>query len=738
MNIQIKRTTNKQKYSDKVLLDGQLLYDKVGKQIYIGDGKSELKDIPPLSASNLQNGSMNAQNELQSNLKIRDDATSFDRNSGTYLTRAGEGVRFDASKGKYVESYPVGSDNINSLAFGTQSYAHGENSTTFGKKNYAGHNQAFAAGQGTRVLDRYSAAFCENNIAGARSTFTVGGENTALGANTFMSGAYNMSGGYASIISGKNNVEGYFLYDTQENKLYLTTKILKDSVELDVNDVELVTLGDLTTSTGLTYDSKKYTLGKDDEGNPRILINGTEDGIYIMSNNQRYIAFGSNSNADGTILPKYNILGGRSNEISEYSKHNIVNGTYNIVKNTNSSIISGANNQALSGNYLNILGNYNIGRGNASIVMGDHNILDVNSSNQAHLRCALFGNYLKNAGSNQTIVGKYNSPSASALFQVGNGTSENDRKNALSVLNSGAVVVPKTPSSANEVLRYWDIVVNDKGNVSTKGFNVKFNTIIANEYKNVKANGFTFICDAGDDLEHPIKIFSEYADTLSISTPEDDIYEFNFVINKKDGDYIDKFTLGAKQLVVDSTKSKLQSITGGGHIRCNGSNQLNLIADTWVTDCWINYNSKNYNDHTLPEQSYGPYGYIDTVNIGDGQGQGNYGTLRAKILHAKGNEFKCDDSSMFLQGNEVNFVRNKDDISQNLWINHGVLGKEDKGFDKIIIGNGKNDDMKGHLEANTLIASTFKFNDNTEVGNAIRHDISVVGDTLYITEVVAQ
>lgn len=62
------------------------------------------------------------------------------------------------------------------------------------------------------------------------------------------------------------------------------------------------------------------------------------------------------------------------------------------------------------------------------------------------------------AGSDyETVVGQYNVSRTDALFQVGNGTNENNRKDAFTVLKDGRAKVQTAPSDSDDVVRKDDL-----------------------------------------------------------------------------------------------------------------------------------------------------------------------------------------------------------------------------------------------------------------------------------------
>lgn len=358
-------------------------------------------------------------------------------------------------------------------------------------------------GQGNIALGKYSTAFNESNIVLSRSSSVSGTESINFGHSSFVTGYKNISGGHASLVSGRFNIEAYYCYDTQENKLWVTAKNFNDtSVNLNESeDLLIPSTGNLMVdlSTGVnglivTLGGTKYNLGIgfDDEytGDNWVIKNKKSNGtieeltMYVKSTDSRYIAF-SILYSDKADIPSTNIISGNSNSIGYKTKNSLILGATNQIKNSDNSIITGTDN--------NISGSYNLISGYNNNVSGGYNIVSGVANTTDKSYTCMFGIGLTAGRVNSMIVGTYNSPSDKAIFQVGVGDA-NVRKNALSITESGAVTVPKTPTSAHEVLRYYDLIPDNKGNTSTStGFDIKVN--------NINLNGSIFDINGNDIIQ---------------------------------------------------------------------------------------------------------------------------------------------------------------------------------------------------------------------------------------------
>jgi hypothetical protein len=121
--------------------------------------------------------------------------------------------------------------------------------------------------------------------------------------------------------------------------------------------------------------------------------------------------------------------------------------------------VSGLNNTA-TGNGSNVSGEANNVSGARSFVTGKNNKV-------SNFLSFVGGEGNKTAASHQTIFGKYNEPNANALFILGAGTGDNDRKNALMIDKDSHIIGPEYFSlkTANNE-GYIDIKPSDKAYIS--------------------------------------------------------------------------------------------------------------------------------------------------------------------------------------------------------------------------------------------------------------------------------
>ena len=138
------------------------------------------------------------------------------------------------------------------------------------------------------------------------------------------------------------------------------------------------------------------------------------------------------------------IVNGRNNHIinsshsAVFGDTNNVNGIYNPNNGANDNIVGGKNNTVgSSGNIVG--GESNTANGNNnSLIIGSHNSINTNSSGD------------------RIVGGHYNNHVVNALMEIGNGTSNTNRKNAFVVLEDGRAKVQTAPIDNNDVTRKGD------------------------------------------------------------------------------------------------------------------------------------------------------------------------------------------------------------------------------------------------------------------------------------------
>lgn len=151
-----------------------------------------------------------------------------------------------------------------------------------------------------------------------------------------------------------------------------------------------------------------------DEGVANLNAKFGGDGILDISK-------GGTGNDEGYIQTGYKALSIRGNKVTIEGNNNEASADY--------AHAEGSNNTA-SRNNAHVEGRYNVASGTSSHAQGESNRA---SGNYSHA-----GGEGNVAGySAQTVVGKYNNNKSDTLFEVGNGTSDDNRKNAFEVSGDG-------------------------------------------------------------------------------------------------------------------------------------------------------------------------------------------------------------------------------------------------------------------------------------------------------------
>lgn len=150
-------------------------------------------------------------------------------------------------------------------------------------------------------------------------------------------------------------------------------------------------------------------------GDDRVGVTGINKGTNnFMAGNCHYIGDGAINN---TVVGNQNIIGAK-------------NGNRNNANNFVSGLV----------NYINLSLNCGI-IGNRNKIRDSKNIF-------------LAGNYLLADGRlDKTVVGRFNDDKSYTYFEVGNGTSDSDRKNAFEVLKDGRAKVQSAPTESDDVVR---------------------------------------------------------------------------------------------------------------------------------------------------------------------------------------------------------------------------------------------------------------------------------------------
>lgn len=292
-----------------------------------------------------------------------------------------------SSKQHGVYSASIGTETLaygsNSIAVGDAAHAEGLNSSSFGNGTYAIAESSHAEGQGTSTTEDAKYAHAEGWATKARgvATHVEGYNNSAMtdyshaeGTETVASGVASHTEGIHTVSDGKgSHAEGY----------WTAAYGLHSHAEGE----------SILNASGTGYANILKAEGRASHAEGRATI---ASGDYSHAEGIYNTAYGAASHAEGGDNTAYGVA---SHAEGGYL------GTQTLAGNT----VSGASSH-VGGVYSNVSSSYSFAHGYGLKTMG--NIA-------------------------QATFGKYNYPYGSALFCVGNGSSDTDRKNAFLITSDG-------------------------------------------------------------------------------------------------------------------------------------------------------------------------------------------------------------------------------------------------------------------------------------------------------------
>lgn len=251
-----------------------------------------------------------------------------------------------------------------------------------------------------------------SGVSGGWNTIAVGDNSYAGGSETVVIGN-NITAGQASIIIG-NNLSGNY----------------NDS-NIIIGNNNLSGMGGHNVVLGHANAAKS--------GIDNVIIGRSNK----TSGNENIVIGIDNSSNSGTIF------GGIYNQVDNYGY--IFGGSYNSATNAAATLngygcyVSGTGSVA-EGGYTSALGDYSHAEGHGTIASGDY----------------------------QTVVGQYNIPNTADVFQIGAGSTDDNRLNALTVDNSGNVFVYAASNSGLKANVSSNLigmpVFTNIGNIPVDGF----------------------------------------------------------------------------------------------------------------------------------------------------------------------------------------------------------------------------------------------------------------------------
>jgi trimeric autotransporter adhesin len=339
-------------------------------------------------------------------------------------------------------------EGASTKAIGNYSHAEGDKAIASGVTSHAEGNLTNATGTGshaegieTNAIGLRSHSEGWRTVANGITTHAEGSESIAASDYGHVEGAWNLvSVGYATRISTFNNTAKTITVDD--------TSYITPGVHLDIKRDGLPLIDVLVTAvSGLVI-----TLSTTET------INST----WTFAINRGVYTGGSPAHAEGqnnlaTGLYSH-VEGGSSVAIGNYShaegNANRTWGHYSHAEGVQTSSVGAASHA--EGDRTNSYGIASHTEGVLTVATGDYSHAGGNGSASTGIASFAHGSYVEAAGDNQAVVGRYNVASATDLFQVGNGTSNSARSNALRVASNGALIptaivgsVTPNPSYAN-------------------------------------------------------------------------------------------------------------------------------------------------------------------------------------------------------------------------------------------------------------------------------------------------
>jgi Head domain of trimeric autotransporter adhesin len=306
------------------------------------------------------------------------------------VSGAGRRMMWYPDKAAFRAGY-VSTDFWDRDSIGNFSFAAGENSKAVGNYSVAFGRQAYALGSLSQAFGRNTTASSNYSMAAGFLAHASGDYSIAFGSNTSAAGLYSIVTGYNSVAAGTAAIAmGYQSNATGNNSVALG----EDNSASGANSVSL---GTLNTASGISSTALGYST--------------TASGNYSFATGIGSMAFGNNSFAAG-------------NSVMASNTYAIAFGFETVAAGINSTV----------------MGSFSTASGNNSFAAGDYNVSSGISS-------AALGLYNKSKSYSGFVVGHYNDSANAAsptsfnsnnrVFQIGNGTADNARSNAITVLQNG-------------------------------------------------------------------------------------------------------------------------------------------------------------------------------------------------------------------------------------------------------------------------------------------------------------
>ena len=395
-----------------------------------------------VAALNIQNGSNSGAVQTSSNTA-----------NGAYAFAEGSGTN---ASGNYAHS---GGDRCTvsgeaSVAFGKKNIASGTNSSATGADNTSSGLRSHVEGY-LNVTDATNA-----HIEGERNECVTPDADSIAGRNVHIEGRSNKASGVNSHVEG-----GAVSWSENEQ-----TADKKDGNLASGDNSHVEGSGNVGSGKNSHVEGVRNTVSG--EGSHAEGLSNEVDGKYSHAEGYKNKVYDDYSHVEGqsnTIeagAPNNHVEGndnilrkssssthveGSKNEVKASTDGTHVEGTSNKSDTDRGTHIEGQSNTAISTSFSHIEGCENTATGSTlAHIEGEKNSTgssarnthiegEGNSSNHSRTHVGGLGN--RTSGENQRVIGTYNEDDPEALFIVGNGTSKENRSNALVVRKDGSIIL---------------------------------------------------------------------------------------------------------------------------------------------------------------------------------------------------------------------------------------------------------------------------------------------------------
>lgn len=497
MAIQVMRTTSDARNaSERVLVDGQPLYEKDTNHLYVGDGSTQAKNLTSLNCNNLKDGFENGSLQQSSMIDIEDGSLwnggsacgfgsiALNPDSKTYeyfslskgrKCQAGRSedefnaywwdpvnnVPLHGGKGKDSQGRILSSYGENYTGSRSYACASGHSSKAYGRLSLASGFECTTYGDSSEARGWQTIAEGNRSIAVGYGSKSTGDQSIACGKQSEASGENSISGGQNSIASSSNSIA---IGDTCKSQGYCAVAVGQYT---KATDTGAVAVGQNTTASG---------------------IGSFAGGNSSVASNSSCFAFGdaARASAQGAVAFNIGIASGSESFAvgqSTSSGERSLSAGYHCTAEGRNSIATG-NTTSAKGDQAMSIGSESSAVGVNTLAGGYKSKATGESSLAFGQLCESQGKYSMAAGQGaiayedaQTVVGTYNAQNDNALLIVGDGWSSN-RRNAFAVLKDGRAQVRTVPKDDTDVVRMIDI-----NSVVAKGLEIgeKFYTVSAND-----------------------------------------------------------------------------------------------------------------------------------------------------------------------------------------------------------------------------------------------------------------